>query len=76
MECEHGWRHAADCDACTLRRVAPLAADRIAELEAAILAITYMDSDRKTVHPSFSDYVDLGEKAPILRELHLQQSDT
>jgi len=36
MECEHGWRDAADCDACTLRRVAPQAADRIAELEDAL----------------------------------------
>jgi len=36
MECEHGWRNAIDCDVCTLRRVEPKAADRIAELEAAL----------------------------------------
>ena len=36
MECEHGWRDAGDCDACTLRRVASQAADRIVELEEAL----------------------------------------
>ncbi len=36
MECEHGWRDAADCDTCTAIRVAPKAMERIAELEAAL----------------------------------------
>jgi hypothetical protein len=39
MDCGHGWRSAADCDVCTLRRVNPQAADRIAELEAALRAV-------------------------------------
>lgn len=36
MDCEHGWRNAADCDACTRARVMPSAEARIAELEAAL----------------------------------------
>jgi hypothetical protein len=39
MDCGHGWRSAADCDVCTLHRVNPQAADRIAELEAALREI-------------------------------------
>lgn len=36
MECEHGWRNAADCDTCTRARVLPSADARIAELEATL----------------------------------------
>jgi hypothetical protein len=39
MDCGHGWHCAIDCDTCTLQRVAPKAADRIAQLENAIVKI-------------------------------------
>jgi uncharacterized protein with ATP-grasp and redox domains len=39
MDCGHGWRNAAECDVCTLRRVNPQAADRIDVLEAALTTI-------------------------------------
>ena len=35
MECEHGWRNASDCDACTRARVMPSAEAYIIELEKA-----------------------------------------
>lgn len=51
------------------RRIAELEA-RVLDLECAIRYATYLDRDRMTVHPSHHDYVDLSEKAPILREVH------
>jgi hypothetical protein len=42
---------------------------RIAELEAAIRAITYMSSNGK-IAPSFQPWVDLSEVAPVLRTIH------
>ncbi len=44
---------------------------RIADLEAAIRAITYLDDG--AVRNSWHDYIDLGEKAPILRDIHNKQ---
>lgn len=35
-QCEHGWHDTVDCDVCMRLRYAPEAADRIAELEAAL----------------------------------------
>jgi hypothetical protein len=41
---------------------------RINELEAAIKAITYCMDGK--VHNAWHDYVDLADKAPILRDVH------
>ena len=42
--------------------------ERVKKLEAAIKVITY--SDEGVIRNSWHDYVDLAEKAPILREVH------
>jgi hypothetical protein len=41
---------------------------RIADLEAAINAIAYC-ANNGAIHNRWHDYVDLGEKAPILRDV-------
>lgn len=51
MPCEHGWHSAADCDVCTGYRVAPKLADRVDQLEAALVALI--------------DAVDSGDKQKI-----------
>ena len=53
MECEHGWTNAADCDTCTLQRVAPQAYDRIVQLEAALEPFARMAESYEDERASF-----------------------
>jgi hypothetical protein len=62
MECfEHNMARAREADKA-----------RIAELEAILRDITYENAGQ--VHVGYREYVDLAEKWPALRDLHLQKS--
>lgn len=55
------------------KRIAELEA-HVLNLECAIRYATYLDHDKMSVHPSHYPYVDLAEKVPLLREVHLKHS--
>lgn len=58
MDCEHGWRNAADCDACTRARVMPSAEARIAELEAALHKINALIDSPARFNPEVQAVLD------------------
>lgn len=74
-DCGHGWNNKADCDLCTLERVAPQAVAQIAALQTTILALEQALwialAGREVVvrddTPSALEWRDLGDGGQLVR---------